>query len=598
MKRILLSIAFGLGAWSATRAQLNEGGIPLSYQSAAAAAQNVPVSVYALPDWNQVTEKENNGKSLPGPYMVALFTASDVSFPASGIMSRTESGHQVWRSQIRVNDAKALGLYYDRFSLPQGVKLYIYNANHNHILGAYTSANNAPSGKFANEAIQGSVANIELNIAPGVNLDDIKLHIYRTAVYFRGIEYLNYYAADHLQEIDFIDSALSGSSSICMINAVCPLGDGYVTQRNATLQELFPTDEGVGACSATMMNTTGNAPGSCKQYFLSATHCDGANSTSSAHFDEAIMRFNFMQATCEGTAIPVSNTLVGANFVARADYTAATPDEIKGDFLLLELRNAIPASWGINLAGWNNSPSIPTSTVAPKKFIGFHHPDADMKKVSASAAISSEALGAPGSHWMTLLDNGLVSTGSSGSALFDGDGRVIGIASVAGPFGLDESCKVNAAGDPADGTANFVMYSKMSYDWDYSVDGSAANRKLKPWLDPANTGTITLNAVKSDCSALDGGTGITVADKSLDNAVSIYPNPVTGNNATIRFNLAEAADITVELFDITGKRLQHHTLQNVRTGNYGIDLSGFAAGMYLVKFQSGNAQAAKKIMLQ
>jgi len=599
MKKLLFTTCLGLGVWAGAMAQLNEGGIPLSYQSVAAADQNVPVSVYPLPDWNKVvsTEQDDNSKSLPKPYMVALFAASDIGFPASGIMTNAENGHRIWRTQVRINDAQALGFYYDLFSLPQGVKLYVYNANHQHILGAYTSANNAPSGKFANEAVQGSLATIELDIAPGVNQDNIKLHIDRTAVYFRGTEYLNYYTRGGLHEIDAIDSALSGRSSVCMINAVCPLGEGYETQRNATLQELFIVDGGVGACSATMMNTTGNTPGSCKKYFLSATHCDDANSTESSHFDQAIMRFNFMQATCEGTAVPVSNTLTGANFVARADYTAATPDEIKGDFMLLELRNAIPASWGINLAGWNNSPSIPTSTTAPKKFIGFHHPDADMKKVSASSTITSEALGAPGSHWLTLLSDGLVSTGSSGSALFDGDGRVIGIASVAGPDGLAEECKKNAAGETVDGTANVVMYSKLSYDWNYSIDGSDDKRKLKPWLDNGNTGATTLNAVKSDCSAIDG-TGITIADRSLDNAIGIYPNPVSGNNATLQFNLTEKADINVELFDISGKRLKSYMLKGVRSGSYSIDLNGYAAGMYLVKFQSGNAQTAKKIMIQ
>ncbi len=59
-------------------------------------------------------------------------------------------------------------MYYDRFSLPEGVRLFLSNANGRQVLGAYTAANNdAASGRFANEPVEGSIVNMELNIDAG-----------------------------------------------------------------------------------------------------------------------------------------------------------------------------------------------------------------------------------------------------------------------------------------------------------------------------------------------------------------------------------------------------------------------------------------------
>jgi hypothetical protein len=593
-----------VSGWTA-QAQLSEGGIPLSVQ-AALKSQYIPVATYALPDWKSTITKNEKAEAegKPQPYLLALFTAADVSFPASGTFVKTDNGHQVWRTQIKIDGAKATGLYYDKFELPKGVKFYVSNANGNQILGAYTSNNNSPSKTFANEAVQGGLVNLEMDIAPGVNTDDIQMHINHAAVYFRGVDYLVQYAFDpqHLHEVNAIDTALTGGSSVCMINAICPAGVNYPNQRKATFQILIPVTGGVGACSATMLNNTGNTASSCKQYFLTATHCDGENGSTSAHFDQLILRFNFEQAVCNTTtAIPQSNTMTGANFIARANYDESAPiQNIKGDFLLLEARQAIPVSWNVNLAGWNKNPGIATTATLPKKFIGFHHPDADVKKVSSTQVVEGVSLDgttANATHWAMELTEGLVSTGSSGSGLFDGDGYLIGVASVAGPDNLPPACTLNAAGNTVGGTGNFVAYSKFAYDWDYTIDGTANIRKLKPWLDPGNTGAVTINPVKSNCTAIGGGTGININNNKLDNSIEIYPNPSTSGMVNVKINLASSSDITMDLYDITGKKLKSFQLKDIRTGSYALDLSQYANGIYMLKCSDGNAVSSKKIML-
>jgi hypothetical protein len=603
MKHKLLCLALAtVTGWTA-QAQLSEGGLPLSLR-AELKDQYIPTSTYALPDWNSAVKKneELEAAGKPQPYLVALFTNTYVSFPTSGTFAKTDDGHQVWRTQIKVDGAKAMGLYYDKFELPKGVKLYLSNANGYQVLGAYTSNNNSPEKTFANEAIQGSVVNIEMDIAPGVNLADINLHIDRAAVYNRSIENLIQYTVDptKLHEIDFLDSIFAGVSSTCMINAICTQGSAYPNQRKASFQTLIPVGQGVGACSATMMNSTGNTGATCKQYFLLATHCDGANSTASSHFSQWLLRYNFQQANCAAsTAVPTSNTLTGANFVARANYNEAAPiDQLKGDFLLLETRQAVPTAWDVVLSGWNHDPALATTVSAPKKFIGFHHPAGDVKKTSSTNQINGINLDGStsnASHWEMLLNSGLVAGGSSGSGLFDGDGYLIGIASIAGQAFAPASCTVNAEGDAAD-AYDYAAYSKFAFDWDYSLDGPGNNRKLKPWLDPTNSGVLKLNPVKSNCTSLSG-TGITTTNNALDNSISIYPNPSTSGTVNVKLNLASEADLTMDLYDVTGKKLNSYALKNIRSGAYTIDLSQYSNGIYLLKCSDGTATTSKKIML-
>jgi len=609
MKKLLSGLALLTVFASAAEAQLSTGGLPLTIQNDAKPGY-VPVTQAALPDMEKGLKTWNNVPE-PKPALVALMTPADVSFPNSGVVYNAENNMRIWRAQLKVNGAAALGLYYDRFNLPKGVKLFLSNADNRQILGGYDASNNDPSGKFANEAVEGGLVNIELDIESGVDIEAIQLHIDRAAVYFAGIEHLKPYYEIHA--IDQFDTAFSGRSSTCMTDAICPLSNNYTAQRDATFQAVIPVtfqgQQGLGSCSATMMNTTANAPGSCKQYFMVATHCEFTNAITDTAYAQIISRFNFQHSTCNPAGNPTMNTtqtITGCKFVSRAvlpvdgtGYPVAS--QIKGDFLLLEFNAAIPASWGVTLAGWNNSANIPLSNANPKKFIGFHHPNGDVKKVSSGHNIQSYSLGAANTHWLIQVDSGLAAEGSSGSALFDGDGHSIGIASGAAPGqGVPAGCTTNALGeDVSQSTSGIIVYSKMSYDWDYNIDGNESIRKLKPWLDPVNSGAITIDAVKSTCAALDNnsGTGITNNHGLLDLAFKVFPNPNTSGRVTVQVNLFEPADLVLDVYDISGKKLNTYSLKKTRTGTFDLDLSRYSNGIYLLQLSDGIQTSGKKVML-
>jgi hypothetical protein len=594
LSAVILSLA-GFSAF----AQLSNGGIPESLKfniDANSAGSNMR---YVLPDWNtfiqQKDKEEKNG--LLQPYQFGMPVSTNISFPESGSITTLENGVSIWRAQIQIAGAPAIGLYYDKFHLPDGVQLFLSNNNSNQILGAYTSTNNFENGMFANEAVQGDIVNIELDIAPGINLNEIQLHVNTALVYFRSYEYLNKYkyTQNTLIPLGLDTVGLDGSSSVCMINALCPLGNNYEKQRKATVQMLSL----VGMCTATLINNTGNTPANCKHYMLAATHCDHNNDTSGSFFSQMLVRFNFEKEQCQGGALATVHTIVGSNFVAKADYHEMNPPVINGDFLLMELKENIPSSWDAYMAGWNRATTVPATLTYPQKYISFNHPAADVKKVLSSNHIEpdGEAGGSlgPGTHWViSPIDSGGAAPGTSGSGLFDGSGRLIGMASVGGNF--DDNCATNANG----GTALFgklVEYAKFSLAWDYSVDGNYTFRKLKPWLDPANTGAVTIDAIKADCSDANNATKIGNAPMELDNNINIYPNPTSTGIVTIRTNFVNPTSLNMELFNTAGARLQSLYLKNIDNGAYLLDLSHYANGMYLIKFNDGANTVSKKIMV-
>src|SRR6202034_1015580 len=154
----------------------------------------------------------------------------------------------------------------------------------------------------------------------------------------------------------------------------------------------------------------------CTPYLLTASHTEFTNSTADSTFAQWIFYFNYETSSCDWTgAQPIPQTMTGAYFKARAsyDYSSGT---IIGDFLLLQLRQAVPASYGAFFAGWDLDTTVNTGS-----FIGFHHPSGDVKKVSQTDGIdpSGSFNGTPGTHWLLLWNQGGIEEGSSGSGLFN-----------------------------------------------------------------------------------------------------------------------------------------------------------------------------------
>jgi len=187
MKKNVLSLALSLSCSYAAQSQVSIGGLPLSMRQTLQEQYVAPLQ-YALPDWEGIIARRDKEEvaGKPRPYVIGAAATADIHFPGSGVMTTLGNGHKVWRAQVKIDRAPAIGLYYDEFKLPPGVKYFLSNANGRQVLGAYTDANNSADGLFATEAVQGGVINLELDIAPGADLGSIRLHANKAMVYFRS----------------------------------------------------------------------------------------------------------------------------------------------------------------------------------------------------------------------------------------------------------------------------------------------------------------------------------------------------------------------------------------------------------------------------
>ncbi|MEM6515770.1 MAG: T9SS type A sorting domain-containing protein [Bacteroidota bacterium] len=109
----------------------------------------------------------------------------------------------------------------------------------------------------------------------------------------------------------------------------------------------------------------------------------------------------------------------------------------------------------------------------------------------------------------------------------------------------------------------------------------------------SGTSSGDLEFVLEDVSA-------TLNVQNLENGASfgIYPNPSQDKIINIVYDNELANNSSVELFDITGKRVKQIDLNsNVGFFNKQINLTDLNSGVYLFKFSSGNFSETKKIIL-
>ncbi len=75
-----------------------------------------------------------------------------------------------------------------------------------------------------------------------------------------------------------------------------------------------------------------------------------------------------------------------------------------------------------------------------------------------------------------------------------------------------------------------------------------------------------------------------------------FPNPAK-DEVNINFNLAQAGNVEIALFDVTGKQVENLKLENLQTGSHSakMDVSSLNAGIYMYSVKANNAQAFSKL---
>jgi hypothetical protein len=79
-----------------------------------------------------------------------------------------------------------------------------------------------------------------------------------------------------------------------------------------------------------------------------------------------------------------------------------------------------------------------------------------------------------------------------------------------------------------------------------------------------------------------------------DNAINLYPNPMTGN-CSVNFTATSQGKTTIGLYDMTGKRI-FHVQDLLEKGSHTYTLSGIDIGVYLLKIESDKYSYKAKVV--
>lgn len=425
-------------------AQQGDGGIPMSFKLAF--EPEIPVVNFVQPNIDSLLAEDAiiDGKGI-APWRFGYNYITELTLFNSGEWFDLPNGGKIWIMQVHCDAALTVNLTFQNSQIPYGNELFIYNPSKTFVLGRFVERH-IVNGFLGTELVPESDAVIEYYVSPENissigNLEiSIVTHGYRTAEDF--------------------NRAFGGSGS-CNMNVNCPDGQPFQNQRNSAVMLVSGSS---GFCSGALINNTANDG---TPYVLTARHCGNSG------FANWIFRFNWQADACNNpNTSPSFQSLSGS--VNRAGSTNNT-----FDMRLLEItggleNGTVPESYNPFFAGWDNSGVEPLSTFC------IHHPSGDIKKIAFDddPAVTAQYSTTPNNTWRVVWDrNTTTEPGSSGSPLFDQNGRIIGQL-----WGGGASCSNLSAPD---------YYGKVSMSW--NPPGSTNEQQLKHWLDPDNTSILFLN---------------------------------------------------------------------------------------------------------
>lgn len=94
----------------------------------------------------------------------------------------------------------------------------------------------------------------------------------------------------------------------------------------------------------------------------------------------------------------------------------------------------------------------------------------------------------------------------------------------------------------------------------------------------------------------EGSFSTSIEDNVLENSLNIYPNPIV-NEAVLELSLVESAELTIDLYDLTGKRVYSESYGTQPAGEFvtRLEFDEVSNGMYLLNLQAGDHVVTRKL---
>ncbi len=548
MKKTFLAIIALIMSFSAF-SQISTNENPYSYKIEGFNYQNITKVKIDKPDLEQVLEEdiENDKQNKMMRFGVILPVYKD--FFELADKTQTSDG-TMWTLSVESEEAEALIFYSDNFKLPRTGKFFVYNPERTKVLGAFTHRNNNEFNTFATEYIEGEKIILEY-YQPNTELEQAQIELTEIGYAYRGITKL---------------SSEYRSSGDCNVNVNCSEGDDYRQQQRGVCRiQIRMSSQYIGWCTGTLVNNTNY---DLKPYLLSAAHCI-EDVASTSYYSQFVFYFKYENSGCSVTASePSRSRSVTGTSVKAYDNTYGSNGS---DFALMLLSDDIPQSYSPYWCGWDKR------NTAVNNGVGIHHPSGDVKKISTfNTRLQNSSYGSSSAtHWYvewaeTENGWGIMEGGSSGSALFNPEGRIVGTLT-----GGASGCDVPAS-------YKYDVYGKMSWHW--SSNGNTNSRKLDHWLDPNETGVSYIDGMDYT-SALTNPNAQNIS-------LQLYPNPTKDE---INITLDQSIKIKqIDIFDQAGRKVETHTLSS---STHTLSLNHLQKGVYTLKITTDNSILTEQIVL-
>lgn len=527
--------------------------------------KDVPTYFIPAPNMEQIRAEDELNDKKGMLYRVGIATYINVTTTNEGIWTTLPTGEKMWQLIVKNPGAEALSFIFNTFKLSNESIFYVQTKEGKQISETVTKADEL-------ESLQQHVA---LCFGDELVLTLIDQADEPTSEVILGRVIYNYRSTGnpHTQKIN--------ESESCEVNINCSEGNDHYDERKGVCRLYVVNSEGAGYCSGSLVNNLAN---NCKPYVLTALHCGPSVNTSAANMQLWKSYFLYEAPTCTN---PTSGGTLATHFVTGCVRIADSNDNdgnniSKSDFLLIQLgttsneTTTIGKLYSFN-AYWNGWDANNTAATGG---VSIHHPAGDIKKISTytGTLTSTTYGGTPNTHWRvvwtaTTNGHGVTEGGSSGSPIFNtngGSSRIVGTLS-----GGSSYCTSPSSPD---------LYGKVSYHW--QSNGTANNQKLKPWLDPNNTGILVQDGASNPCNYV----GIN-DEKKASSSVKLYPNPTTDKLSVDLTSLS--GKVTIEIYDMAGKLIS--TTSQTAGSIIDLDMIGMNKGIYNVHIKASDMNFIQRI---
>jgi lysyl endopeptidase len=488
--------------------------------AAGLAAQTVTstASQYAVKDVNQIDtvlasqidlvaiakeDEERDRQGVPPRY--AIPEAVSITPATRGTWESLPDGRMLWRLRIVGREGTtSLNLGFSRFQMTPHGRLFLYSADGQEKLRPFTSDDNEAHGQLWTPPVITNDLVVELTV-PASEKDKVVLELASINQGYRGF-----------------GTTPAVKSGACNLDVEClDAGDPWREEMQAVA---VISTGGSTFCTGSLINNTANDH---KMYFITANHCGiGAGNAASL-----VAFWNFQNSFCRTPGSAQSGQAGDGTLTQFHTGSFFRANSAASDFTLVELDDPPVPAFNHFWEGWDRSTGNVTCT-AGAPCTAIHHPDTDEKRITYSVTNmvpSSWATTPPptpgdGSHvwvhWATdppgpFTVPGVTEPGSSGSPLYDAAGRFIGQL-----HGGASAC--GATGDNLSD-----IYGRFGVSW---TGGGTNSTRVSNWLDPGNTGAMTLDGIAA-CTA-PGAPTIGTATATAPNTIQVTWSDGSPSSAT------------------------------------------------------------------